>query len=220
MEESHLSQGENDDTFLLAELYRMAEGCGLRLRRMGKKASCQDLTLIYSDGLSARRTAMISAPTDDDLTLFAAVRDLFWKTCGRRVGIRSLRLVCGGFKEPDPQMDLFTHTDPTTTGASRSDSLQGTIDRVRERFGTNAVRWGRSIPQVQSPPRQARGPEQSRRAESRVQRGKTIQSTRSKDQRNSPESIYLRQGYGGQGVQKNCERQTSNVRPQTSNAKQ
>ena len=129
----------------------MAEGCGLKLRRTGRKTSCLELTLIYSDGLSARRTASISAPTDDDLTLFAKTRDLFWKTCGRRISIRSLRLVCCRLKELESQMDLFTDVEGVPDTDMRTRSLQGAVDRVRERFGMDAVRWGRCAPQVQSP---------------------------------------------------------------------
>jgi len=149
-EESCLDRGENDDTLLLAEIYRLAEGCGIRLRRMGKRGSCLELALTYSDGVSVRRTAVMPVPTDDDRLLFAATRQLFFKTCERRVGIRFLRLVCRGLLEQGSQLDLFARAGAETAAGTPDRALQEAIDKVRERFGTGAVQWGGCAPQVQS----------------------------------------------------------------------
>jgi DNA polymerase-4 len=151
VEESHLNHAENNDTFLLAELYRLAEGCGTRLRRMGKRVSYMELLLTYSDGVSARRSAVMPVPVDDDRLLFAKVRELFMKTCERRVGVRLLRLVCRRLAEPDPQLDLFVHAEGKADTGTRTCTLQCAIDNVRKRFGTGAVQWGRSITSVQRP---------------------------------------------------------------------
>ena len=145
MEESRFDEGENDDTLLLAALCRMAEGCGRRLRQTGRNASRLELTLNYSDGVSARKTARIAAFVDSDRTLFAEVLDLFFKVSTRRVCIASMRLVCGGLRNPDPQMDLFTHTGIEEAPGEGERFLQEAIDRVREKHGTGAVKWGRSI---------------------------------------------------------------------------
>jgi len=143
--ESHLDEGENDDTLLLAELYRMAEECSRRLRQTDRNTSRLELILTYSDGVSARRTARIPAPTDNDRVLFANTRELFRKTCERRVGVRSLRLICGGLRESDPQLDLFTHAENAMAPIILGDCLQKAIDKVREKYGVGAVRWGNTL---------------------------------------------------------------------------
>jgi DNA polymerase-4 len=149
-QESRLDEGENDDDLLLAELYRMAEGCGRQLRRTGRRASRLELALTYSDGLRATRTARLYVSLDNDRALFAAVSDLFFETSTRRVSVSSMRLTCCGLKIPDPQMGLFAHTGEETAHAKQADSLQEAIDAVRQKFGAGAVRWGRSITSVQS----------------------------------------------------------------------
>jgi DNA polymerase-4 len=150
-EESHLGQGENDDFLLLAEFYRLAEGCGIKLRRMGKRTSCVELTLTYSDGMSARQAVGVPAPTDDDRFLFAKIQELFFRTCDRRVAVRFLRLVCRRLVEADPQLDLFTHGEGKTDTAAQNCTLQEAIDKVKQRFGTGAVQWGRTVNPFQRP---------------------------------------------------------------------
>jgi DNA polymerase-4 len=145
-EEGRLDEGENDDTLLLSELCRIAEACGRRLRQMGRGASCLGLTLNYSDGLSARRTSRMPAPADGDRALFAGALDLFLKASARRVGIGFMKLTCSDLVEPDPQMDLFAPTENAQSRDAREESLQKAVDRVREKFGTGAVQWGRSVP--------------------------------------------------------------------------
>jgi len=141
-EETRLDEGENDDDILLAYLHRMAERCGLRLRLMDRDVSRLDLTLNYSDGFSARKTARTRVSSRDDRNLFAEVFNLFLQTSTRRVGVASMKLVCGGLRVRDPQLKLFA---PGAAGPSGNASLQEAIDRVRERFGAGAVMWGRCV---------------------------------------------------------------------------
>ena len=204
-EESRFDEGENDDTFLLAELYRMIEGCGRKLRQTDRSASCLELTLNYSDGLSARKTARMAAPVDSDRVLFAEALDLFLKASVRRVEVGSMRLVCGGLGNPDPQMDLFTRTDSEAAPDEGERSLQDAIDRVREKYGTNAVKWGRSIPQVQSPKPKV----QRSSPESRVQREKTDAETRRHDDTREKHKSNVKRVFPT----------TSNLKLQTSNPK-
>lgn len=143
VEEAFLEQEENDDAVLLAELYRLAEGCGLRLRRLGKETGRLDLTINYADGVTEQGTRRLTVPQSVDVMLFAVAEELFHATCRRRVRVRGLRLSCSPTEPQQGQMDLFTQ--PETTGRQREQELQSVLDGLREKFGRKAVLWGRTM---------------------------------------------------------------------------
>jgi DNA polymerase-4 len=140
-EDTFLPQEENDDALLLAELCRLAEGCGLRLRRLGKGARKLLLTVRFADGVTEQGSTLFLRPENRDLPLMAAAEELFYRVCRRRLRVRSLRLGAGRLEGEDRQLDLFAlppeslHREP----------LQEALDRLRERYGMGAVRWGKCI---------------------------------------------------------------------------
>jgi DNA polymerase IV len=73
---------------LLAELCRLVEGCGMRLRQLGQATRRLALTLTYADGVTEQGTASLDPHLSHDLALFAAVEELYYKTCRRRVRLR------------------------------------------------------------------------------------------------------------------------------------
>jgi len=144
--ESLLADGENDDPILLAELYRLTEECGLRLRSTGKVTTRLVLTITHSDGLSRRKTISLKDPTNHDAQIFSLVEKLFGEVSMRRVGIKWMCLVCEGLTDPEGQMEMFA--DPGSPNGE--DSLQQALDKVRGRYGMTAVSWGRTAVKVQS----------------------------------------------------------------------
>ena len=142
VEEAFLGREENDDGRLAAELCRLVEGCGVRLRRLGKGALRLTLVITYADGLAEQRTTLLPAPHSHDLLLFAAAEELFRKACRRRVRVRALRLACGRLGAEDRQLALFA---PPPALAPSREALQEALDRLRTRYGRDAVRWGRSL---------------------------------------------------------------------------
>jgi len=141
-EETFLGTEENDDRVLLAELCRLAEECGMRLRRLGKGAGRLALTLSYADGVSEQGTADLSSALSHDLPLMAAVEVLFYRTCKRRVRLKGMCLVCGRLTSGKRQMDLFS---PEGEPAAHQEALQEALDRLRGAYGMAAVRWGRTL---------------------------------------------------------------------------
>jgi DNA polymerase-4 len=141
-EESFLSVEENDDTFLMAELCRLVEGCGLGLRRLGKAAGKLTLTLMYADGVIERGTARLAVPQNLDLPLFAAAEELFQKSCRRRVRLKGMRLACGRLGQEKRQMDLFADEPAMSPHA---ETLQKALDSLRGKYGMDSVRWGRGV---------------------------------------------------------------------------
>jgi DNA polymerase-4 len=142
VEEAFPEAEENDDRILLAELWRLAERCGLRLRRLGKETGRLALTLTYADGVVEQGSAPLPFPLCRDLPLLAAVERLFYRTCRRRVRLKGMRLVCDRLACGNRQMDLFS---PAGEPAAHQESLQEALDRLRGRYGMAAVRWGRSF---------------------------------------------------------------------------
>jgi DNA polymerase-4 len=140
-EESFLPRAENDDGFLAAELCRLAEGCGIRLRRLGQKALRLVLTVSYADGVSEERALTLPAPANHDLPLLAAAEELFRRGCLRRVRVKGVRLACTRLCAAEGQLDLFAPPAPSPA----RESLQNALDHLRERHGRDAVRWGRTV---------------------------------------------------------------------------
>lgn len=143
-EEGLLDQDENDDAILLSELLRLVEGCGLRLRRLGKEAHKVSLSISYADGVTEEGKKTLPAPVSLDLVLLSAAEELFFATCKRRQRVRGLRLCCDQVGAAAGQLELFA---PAASKASqRQIDLQGTLDGLRNKYGEGVVRWGKGIP--------------------------------------------------------------------------
>ncbi|MEJ2490957.1 MAG: DNA polymerase IV [Desulfuromonadales bacterium] len=141
-EESFLSEEENDDQVLLAELCRLVEASGRRLRSLKKDAGALTLTVNYADGVSHKRTSTLTVPNNQDHLLFETAEDLFHKACQRRVRVKGLNLVCSKFTTEKIQMDLFAgHAEGKTDYAA----LQYALDRVRDKYGMQSLQWGRTL---------------------------------------------------------------------------
>lgn len=165
VEEGLLDQEENDDSVLLSELLRLVEGCGLRLRRLGKGARKFTLSVMYADGVAEQGKKVLPVPTSLDLQLLAAVEELFFATCKRRQRVKGLRLCCDQVAEEAGQMDLFAPV--AASGSQKQADLQETLDLLREKHGRNAVRWGKGLAArrevtLPSEPAPAWDPEQNR----------------------------------------------------------
>jgi DNA polymerase-4 len=142
MEEAFLDIEENDDQILLAELYRMVEGCGLKLRKKGVRAGRITLTLTYVDGVSHKRTVMLPTSQNHDLILFEITETLFLKVCQRRVRVKGLKLICSNFTSEQHQLELFAEQG---IASPQQSALQQALDGLREKYGMRTINWGRTI---------------------------------------------------------------------------
>jgi DNA polymerase-4 len=139
VEEALLERAANDEPAVRAALGRLAEGCGLRLRTQDKGATRLRLTLRYVDGLIDERTRSGPLPLFFDLDLMDAADGLLQHAWRRRVRLRSLRLACDRLVPLSRQLDLFAEPQQDL----HHDALQTALDRLRGRFGAEAVVWGR-----------------------------------------------------------------------------
>ncbi len=138
-EESVLTRAENDDPLLLAELCRLAEYCGWRLRQNGKEAVRLALTLDFMDGAIVRRALSLPEPSALDEDLIAAAERLFEIACRRRVRLKRMRLECG-VRPFQPQLCFFA-----PSGDESRIRLQEALDRIRAGHGREAIRRGRAM---------------------------------------------------------------------------
>ncbi len=139
--EAFLSREANDDELLLAELCRLVEECGRRLRRQGVGAAELALKVSYVDGVAAERRARLAAAQNHDLILLAAAEALFRQACSRRLRVKGLRLCCTRLGPVSAQVDLFTHVGLTPYQFA----LQQAIDQLRDRYGMQALQRGRAL---------------------------------------------------------------------------
>ncbi|GFO56074.1 hypothetical protein GMSM_30810 [Geomonas sp. Red276] len=144
VEEGLLDQEENDDAVLLCELLRLVEGCGVRLRRLGKGARKISLSVMYADGVAEQGKKVLPEPVSLDLLLLHEVERLFFATCRRRQRVRGLRLTCDQVGEDVGQMDLFAPVSQHRHTKKQSD-LQSTLDALREKHGSEVIRWGKGV---------------------------------------------------------------------------
>jgi DNA polymerase-4 len=81
-------------------------------------------------------------PTANDLTLFALAKRALRLAWARRVRVRHMRLICDRLTFPPAQLELF----PADRQENETrDNLIAAIDRIRQRFGNDVVRMGRTL---------------------------------------------------------------------------
>ena len=160
VEEITLSGDENDDRILLGIIYRLVERCSRRLRRRALLPLKAGLVLRYADQVEIIRqiNLPLSAPacpdTADrgghaqaghgsfrDFDLYGFLESIFLKACRRRVRIRFMRVWFQDFSSPAPQLSLFPTTSPD---AEKKALVTRALDRIRERYGDEAIKYGRA----------------------------------------------------------------------------
>jgi DNA polymerase-4 len=134
-------EGAHAASIVEGALYTLIENAGRRLRQRCLAARRVAVHLDFSDGRRCARQRAVRPASANDVALFEQARaalDLAWR---RRVRIRHLRLVCDRLVFPPVQQDLFP-TDAVRR--QRYARLVSALDGIRERFGTEAIRFGRT----------------------------------------------------------------------------
>jgi DNA polymerase IV len=135
----------NDAGTLLTALYRLVEHAGHALRLRRRATQRVAVALDHSDGVRRVRQSAVRPASANDMTLFAAARKALFLAWTRRVRVRHLRLVCDRLAFPPAQLALFGDEQHDT---EKRDRLIGAIDRLRLRFGWDAVTVGRTVEPV------------------------------------------------------------------------
>lgn len=126
---------------------------GQRLRRKQLSGRTVTIKLRFSDFTTRTVQRTLDEATDDELVFGLVARELLHQAWSPGVGLRLLGVGVSGFEERAVQLDLL---DAALSGApnagevparpprSREGLVRG-IDAVRERFGDDAVRFGRDL---------------------------------------------------------------------------
>ncbi len=132
----------NDVAVVEGALYQLIEQAGADLRKRRLTARRITIALDYSDGKRTRRQATANPPTANDIRLFAVAKTALDRAWTRRVRMRHLGLMCDRLTYPSAQQELFPeHRKKEAT----RDNLIATLDTIRHRFGTHAIRMGRTL---------------------------------------------------------------------------
>ena len=138
--ETTFEEDTNDTRYLFEVLYLLTEKVGKRLRGKNLRGSTVTLKLRYSDFLTVTRARTLPSPTDLDSELFNVAAFLLKDLYSRRTRVRLLGLTVSKLRSGPFQKGIFE--DPET---EKRRGLYRQMDRVRDRYGFDAVRVARSM---------------------------------------------------------------------------
>ncbi len=125
------------DAFLL----ELVEESGWVFRRHNRVPCGGRLHVRYADGVEGRKTVRVpSWKIPIDRFLFHHLRRPFRDLLCRRVALRRIVLEWTDFRMPFRQLPLFP---ASKSSVERECRIQRALDRIRARYGTSAVEWGR-----------------------------------------------------------------------------
>jgi DNA polymerase IV len=137
--ETTIEGGTIDTEFLGGLLEYLSERIGSTLREYGKQARTIGVRLRYVDHYSAHQTMRLARPTNDERELLVATKELFAKQFTRRVALRHIGVNVANLDADLRQNELFD------TDANKRWYLNRQLDRVRGRYGWNAVYYGKGL---------------------------------------------------------------------------
>jgi DNA polymerase-4 len=129
---------------------------GQRLRQKSLTGRTVTVKMRFSDFSTKTVRRTLERATDDEFVFGPIARELVHESWSTGVGLRLLGVGISGFEERAVQLDLLgaddsgeeevgvVDTPPEPRPRSREGLVRG-IDAVRERFGDDAVRFGREL---------------------------------------------------------------------------
>jgi DNA polymerase-4 len=137
-----------DHARLRAEIVRLADKVGARLRTREFVASCVTVKIRRKDFTTYTRQRRFEPPSQETRVITAIAVELLdaWLAAQPRSALRLLGVGVGEL-QPSSQLDLFTV--PQT---SRNRELDAAVDRIRERFGRVALSPASSLARREAEP--------------------------------------------------------------------
>lgn len=120
-------------------LFRLVERVGRALRKERLQAKTITLKLRYSDFSTITRSTTLREGTDLDAVIYGEIKALFRKAYARRGRVRLLGAGTSNFVSAAWQQPLVVDD----VDVRKLKSLYKAIDKVRDRFGTEALRVGK-----------------------------------------------------------------------------
>jgi DNA polymerase IV len=134
-----LEQDTVDEEYLSSVLHLLIEKAANELRKTHRKAKTITLKLRYTDLKRVSRAVTLDQATNLDEVIFKSAMELLQKNWQRRVRIRLIGIHLSQFEPETGQLELFP--DPIE---AKYRNLYEHVDQVRERFGFDSVRAGKS----------------------------------------------------------------------------
>ena len=125
-----------DPARLSSEIVRLADKACARLRRRGLAARCVTVKIRRADFTTYTRQRHVEPATQETRVVTAVALELLheWITSQPRASVRLLGVGVSDLGDV-PQMDLFTAPE-----ATRNRELDAAVDRIREKFGSVALK--------------------------------------------------------------------------------
>jgi DNA polymerase-4 len=138
-ESENLAEDSNDYDFLRARIFQLLSKCARRLRSKQLYAGRLIIEIRYSDYKDDRAQQAIS-PGLEEHELVPIAEAVLQKAQSRRVRVRKITLRLGALSAVPLQMSLFEPAEnPKLT------NLIAAMDEIRDRYGDEAIRFGRVI---------------------------------------------------------------------------
>ncbi len=134
----------SDPTLLDAELLRLSERVGARLRRYGLRGRTVFIKLRYSDFTTITRQQTLEEPTDMDMEIYRHARRLWEKTWEQGRPVRLIGVGMHQLSTASWQLSLLP-ADSEELVRQRQRALNQAVDAIRERFGDTALRRARLL---------------------------------------------------------------------------
>ncbi len=138
--ERTFSEDTGDPAALEATLSHLAELVGKRLREGGFHARTVTLKLRTAEFRTLTRAKTLTEPTDLDGVLYRTAAELFRRAWDRKKKVRLLGIAAGSLVEGPGQASLFDAEQ-----RERLERLARAADRVRDRYGAEAVQSAKSL---------------------------------------------------------------------------
>jgi DNA polymerase-4 len=140
----------SDPARMRAEVLRLADRASARMRAQNLATGCVQVKVRRADFTTFTRQRRFEPATTDSRTIARIAAALLTDWVAEQPGAR-VRLLGVGVNHlhAADQMDLFEPPRTTTpAGAAQVTALDTAMDRIRERFGTLALRRGSALPEA------------------------------------------------------------------------
>ncbi len=147
--ETSFARDLTDRADIEAAIDTMAAKVGRRLRRKGLAGRTLALKVRYSDRSVRSVQRPLGEPCDDEFLFRELLHDMLDEVWQQGMALRLVGVAVTGFggaESPAEQLSLFDTEDADAQAPSHSRrELLAAADRVKERFGEGALRYGREL---------------------------------------------------------------------------
>lgn len=137
--ETTFARDISDVQVLYETLHSLSESVGRRLRKKNLRGNTIKLKVRWQDFTTLSRQSTLPNPTNDDLEIYAAAKNLFNQTWKKGKPVRLLGVGVTQFSQPVKQLGLWD------APSNKDVNLFTAVDVLRERYGKNTIMRGSDL---------------------------------------------------------------------------